>query len=188
MMKKILILSVSVLLSYSAWAQKYVPQVKTGTVLNYTAYARAFDKTLPAVLTITEINAPLRIKWLINGLGTGTYEISAKAIQSGTKMALREPGFEDVIKLKDSETLAFLSKDTFAALTGNKAFELNGQKFTVTEGAASYTIDGKEADTFYAVTANGKTKIWVLNNPDFPLICKIEGAPQGIDLALNSVQ
>ena len=187
-MKTISILFAFVAVSLNALAQKYVPQIKTGTVLNYTAYARAFDKTLPAVLTISEINAPMRIKWLINGLGTGTYEISAKAIQSGTKMALREPGFEEVTKLKDSETLAFLSKDTFTALISNKAFELNGQKFTVTEGAPSYMIDGKEADTFYAVTANGKTKIWILNNPDFPLICKIEGAPQGIDLALNSVQ
>jgi len=187
-MKTISILFAFVAVSLNALPQKYVPQIKTGTVLNYTAYARAFDKTLPAVLTISEINAPMRIKWLINGLGTGTYEISAKAIQSGTKMALREPGFEEVTKLKDSETLAFLSKDTFTALISNKAFELNGQKFTVTEGAPSYMIDGKEADTFYAVTANGKTKIWILNNPDFPLICKIEGAPQGIDLALNSVQ
>lgn len=187
-MKTILILFAFVAVSLNVLAQKYVPQIKTGTVLNYTAYARAFDKTLPAVLTISEINAPMRIKWLINGLGTGTYEISAKAIQSGTKMTLREPGFEEVTKLKDSETLAFLSKDTFTALISNKAFELNGQKFTVTEGAPSYMIDGKETDTFYAVTANGKTKIWILNNPDFPLICKIEGTPQGIDLALNSVQ
>ncbi len=172
----------------TVWAQKYVPQIKTGTILNYTAHARAFGQTLPAVLTINEINAPLRIKWVINGLGTGIFEISGKAIQSGTKMALREPGMDDVTKLKDNETIGFLSKDTFASLVANKAFELNGQKFTVTDGVPAYLLDGKEADTYYAVTANGKTKIWVLNNPDFPLICKIEGAPQGIDLALNSVQ
>lgn len=187
-MKKALLLLTFASLTVTAWAQKYVPQIKTGTVLNYTAYARAFGQTLPAVLTISDLNAPLKIKWVINGLGTGTFEISAKAMQSGTKMALREPGMDDVTKLKDNETLAFLSKDTFTALVTNKAFELNGQKFTVTDGAAAYTLDGKEADTFYAVTANGKTKLWILNNPDFPLICKIEGAPQGIDLALNSVQ
>ncbi|MFD1257341.1 hypothetical protein ACFQ3S_11085 [Mucilaginibacter terrae] len=187
-MKKLIVLTLYSLLGLTVLAQKYIPQVKTGTVLNYTAYARAFGQTLPAILTITEINAPLRMKWVINGLGTGIFEISAKAIQSGNKMALREPGFEEITKLKDSETLAFLSKDTFTALINNKVFELNGQKFTVTDGAPSYNIDGKEADTFYAVTANGKTKLWVLNNPDFPLICKIEGAPQGIDLALNSVQ
>ena len=187
-MKKLLILAGCSLLSFSAWAQKYVPQIKNGTVLNYTANVRAMGQTLPTILTITELNAPMHIKWLINGLGTGTYEISGKAIQSGTKMALREPGFEPVTKLKDNETLGFLSKDTFNTLVTTKAFELNGLKFTVTEGAPAYMLDGKETDTFYAVSANGKTKLWVLNNPDFPLICKIEGAQQGIDLTLNSIQ
>lgn len=187
-MKRIIAIAVGTLLSVSAWAQKYVPQIKNGTVLNYTANVRAMGQTLPTILTIIDINAPLRIKWLINGLGTGTYEVSAKAIQSGTKMALREPGYEPVTKLKDNETIGFLSKDTFGNLVASKAFELNGLKFTVTDGAPAYILDGKEADTFYAVSANGKTKIWVLNNPDFPLICKIEGAQQGIDLTLNSIQ
>ena len=187
-MKKLFTITALTVLSISAWAQKLVPQIKTGTVLNYTANARAMGQTLPAILTISDLNAPLRIKWVINGLGTGTFEISAKAIQSGTKMALREPGFDEVTKLKDNETIGFLSKDTFTALVTNKAFELNGQKFTVTADAPAYVLDGKEVDSFYAVTANGKTKMWVLNNPDFPLICKIEGTPQGIDLSLNSVQ
>ena len=187
-MKKLIIITACSFLSFSAWAQKYIPQIKNGTVLNYTANVRAMGQSLPTILTITEINAPLRIKWLINGLGTGTYEVSAKAIQSGTKMALREPGFEEVTKLKDNETIGFISKDVFNNLLTAKAFELNGQKFTVTDGAPAYVLEGKETDTFYAVSANGKTKLWILNNPDFPLICKIEGAQQGIDLVLNSVK
>ncbi len=187
-MKKIFSFIAFVLLAYTSVAQKMVPQIKNGTVLSYTAYARAFGQALPAVLTITDLNAPLRIKWMINGLGTGTFEISAKAIQSGTKMALREPGFDEVTKLKDNETLAFLSKDTFNNLKDKKSFELNGLTFKVEEGAPGYQLDSKEVDTFYAVSEKGKTKLWVLNNPDFPLICKIEGAAQGIDLSLNSIQ
>ncbi|WP_345949087.1 MULTISPECIES: hypothetical protein [unclassified Mucilaginibacter] len=187
-MKKLLLILTCAAITLTANAQKYVPQIKAGTVLNYTANARAMGQTLPAILTISELNAPMRIKWVISGLGTGMFEISAKAIQSGNKMALREPGFDAVTKLKDNETLAFLSKDTFNSLLTNKAFELNGQTFTVTESATPYVLDGKETDTFYAVTKNGKTKLWILNSADFPLICKIEGAPQGIDLTLNSVQ
>jgi hypothetical protein len=187
-MKKVLPVIVFILSAYTAVAQKMVPQIKNGTILNYTAYARAFGQALPAVLTITDLNAPLRIKWIINGLGTGTFEISAKAMQSGNKMSLREPGFDEVTKLKDNETLAFLSKDTFNNLKDKKSFELNGLTFKVEEGATSYQLDGKDLDTFYAVSEKGKTKIWVLNNPEFPLICKIEGTPQGIDLSLNSIQ
>lgn len=188
-MKKILITLICALAVVTTNAQKIVPQIKNGTVLNYTAHARAMGQTVPAFLTITQFEAPLRMKWAIGPLGSGIYEISAKAIQSGTKMALREPGYEEITKLKDNETIAFISKDTFSGLIANKAFELNGQKFTiVTDGAPAFTLADKEVDTFYATTANGKTKIWILNNPDFPLVCKIEGAPQGIDLSLNSVQ
>ncbi|WP_342646766.1 hypothetical protein [Mucilaginibacter sp. CSA2-8R] len=187
-MKKIVSFIILVLSVYTSVAQKMVPQIKNGTVLSYTAYARAFGQSLPAVLTITDLNAPLKIKWMISGLGTGTFEISAKAVQSGNKMALREPGFNEVTKLKDNETLAFLSKDTFNNLKDKKNFELNGLTFKVEESAPAYQLDGKEVDTFYAVSEKGKAKIWVLNNPDFPLICKIEGTAQGIDLSLNSIQ
>ncbi|MDT3402994.1 hypothetical protein [Mucilaginibacter terrae] len=188
-MKKFFITLSIVITAITANAQKLVPQIKTGTILNYTAHARAMGQTVPAFLTITQFEAPLRMKWAIGPLGSGTFEISAKAIQSGTKMALREPGYEEITKLKDNETIAFISKDTFTSLTTNKAFELNGQKFiVVTDAAPAFTLGDKEVDTFYATTANGKTKIWILNNPDFPLVCKIEGAPQGIDLSLNSVQ
>jgi hypothetical protein len=61
-MKKLLILTGCSLLSLSVWAQKYVPQIKNGTVLNYTANVRAMGQTLPTILTITELNAPMRIK------------------------------------------------------------------------------------------------------------------------------
>jgi hypothetical protein len=128
------------------------------------------------------------MKWTVPGMGEGVFEISAKAIQSGKKMAIKEPGMDDVTKLKDDETLAFLSKDTFTSMVNNKTFELNGQTFNVTADTAPYTINGQEADVFYAVTPNGKTKMWILNNPDFPLICKLQGGPHGIDLSLDSLK
>jgi hypothetical protein len=188
MIKKTMLIAALALTTITVKAQKFVPQIKNGTVLNYTANARAFGQTLPAVLTVAEVNAPVRVKWAIPGLGAGTFEISAKAVQSGTKMALREPGYDEVTKLKDNETLAFISKDTFKSLVDNKTFELNGQTFKVSDEAPAYQLNGKDADIFYAVTANGKTKLWILNNPEFPIICKIEGAAQGIDLTLNSIQ
>ncbi len=187
-MQKITLFVALILVGLTTKAQKIVPQITTGTVLNYTAFARAFGQTLPAILTISDMNAPLRMKWSIGGLGTGTFEISAKAIQSADRMALREPGFEEVTKLKDNETIAFLSKDTFNALVTNKAFELNGQKFTVIPDAPAFVLETKELDSFYAETENKKTKIWVLNDPAFPLIVKLEGAKQGIDLVLNSIK
>ena len=186
-MKKIAFLIAFVIVAFTARSQKFVPTIKSGTVLNYSAHIRAFDRTLPATLTITELTAPLKIKWEAGGMGTGTFEVSAKAIQSGTKVGIKQPGYDDVTKLKDDETLIFLSKDTFNELVTNKTFTLNKQTFKVTDGAPAFTIADKEADTFYALSENGKVKLWILNNPDLPLICKIEGGIQGVDLVLNNV-
>ncbi|MVN21076.1 hypothetical protein [Mucilaginibacter arboris] len=172
----------------TAFAQKYVPQFKNGTVLNYTAHSNAFGQDIPLTLTITSITAPVQMQYNIPQLGTGTFEMSEKAITSGKKMALKEPQTDGVTKLKDDETLAVLSKNTFNNLITNKTFELNGQTFNVIADTTSYKINDKEADIFYAETAKGKTKLWILNNPDFPLIYKLKGGQQGIDLTLNSIK
>ncbi len=187
-MKTIYAFALVLCLNVTAFAQKYIPQIKAGTVLNFNAYSRAFGQDVPLQLTIISVTAPVQLKFNVPQLGTGTFEISTKAMESGKKMAFKEPEMDGITKLKDDETLAVLSKNTFTNLTTNKTFELNGQTFKVTDDTAPYKINDKEADVFYAVTANGKTKLWILNNPDFPLICKLEGGPQGIDLSLKSLQ
>lgn len=187
-MKMIYALVVGLCLNISVFAQKYVPQIKTGTVLNYTAYHKAFGQDVPLTLTILSIVAPVQLQFYVPQLGKGVFEISAKAVESGKKMAIREPGIDEVTKLKDDETLAFLSRNTFNNLITNKTFELSGQTFTVTTDTTPFKINDKEADVFYAITANGKTKLWILNNPDFPLICRLTGGPQGIDLNLQSIK
>ncbi|RYE36780.1 MAG: hypothetical protein EOP42_02095 [Sphingobacteriaceae bacterium] len=185
---KMMYVLLALLLNGSVFAQKYVPQIKAGTVLNYTAYHRAFGQDVPLTLTVLGIAAPVQLKFFVPQLGSGVFEMSAKAIESGKKMAIKEPAMDGVTKLKDDETLAILSKNTFKNLTANKTFELNGQTFTVSADTTPFKINDKEADVFYAATANGKTKLWILNNPDFPLICKLTGGPQGIDLNLLSIK
>lgn len=187
-MKLFCVLLLTVCLNVSAFAQKYLPQIKAGTVLNYTAYHKAFGQDVPLTLTVLSIAAPIQLKFFVPQLGSGIFEMSAKAIENGKKIAIKEPAMDDVTKLKDDETLAFLSKNTFKNLTTNKTFELNGQTFTVSADATPFKINDKEADVFYAATANGKTKLWILNNPNFPLICKLTGGPQGIDLNLLSLK
>lgn len=187
-MKIIYAIALILCLNAATFAQKYVPQIKTGTVLNYNAYSRAFGQDVPLTLTIISLTAPVQLQFNVPQLGTGTFEMSAKAMESGKKMAIKEPSADGVTKLKDDETLAVLSKNTFTNLTTNKTFDLNGQTFNVAADTSAFKINDKEADVFYAITANGKTKLWILNNPDFPLICKLEGGPQGIDLSLKSLK
>jgi hypothetical protein len=187
-MKTFFGLAIAALLSTAAMAQKYVPQIKTGTVINYTANVKSLGQNFPLTLTVTNLSDPLRLKWNVPQLGTGSFEMSAKALESGNKMGIKEPHADDVTKLKDNETLGVLSKATFTAITTNKTFELNGQTYTVTADPNTdpYLINDKAADIIYAATTNGKNKIWVLNNPDFPLVVRIQST-QMIDFWLDKI-
>jgi hypothetical protein len=187
MMRKICLLLLAVCLTTAVFAQKYVPVIKTGTVLGYSVLSKALGQAVPLTLTMTSVTAPVTMKWRIDGYGTGSFEVSAKAVEAATKMAIRQPEPDGTTKLKDDETLLLMSKTMFAGLVQNKTFVLNGKTFNVVADTSAFKINDKEADVFYAQTENGKVKIWVLNNPAFPIICKSVGSLPGIDITLTSV-
>jgi hypothetical protein len=186
-MKKICLV-IAIAISHIAIAQKYLPKIGTGTVLNYNVLSTASGQQIPLTLSFISLNDPMKFKWNLPGLGTGSFLIPSKALESGTKMRLEEPAPNVDTKFKDDETVMFISKSTLADLIKNQAFSINRIKFTVTPAVTPYQINGQDADTFHAVTANGKVEIWVLNNPDFPLICKLTGNPAGIDFDLKSIK
>ncbi len=187
-MKLIYALAFTAVFATSANAQKYVPQIKEGTVLSYDARSRALGQSLPLTLTVKSYTDNLLMQWFLAGFGSGTFQISGKAVENGTRIGFKQPDPDDVTKLKDDETLNTISKSTFKDLVTNKSFLLNGQTFNVTTDTTTFIINQKPADVFYAVNTTGKTKLWILNNPLFPLICKLIGGPQGIDLTLTAVK
>lgn len=187
-MKKLLFLLSITFLYTAAHAQKYVPQFKNGSVLTYTAHARNLGQDIPLTLSLASISDPVTMQWSIPGYGSGSYVFTAKGMQSANRMALREPDMDEVTKLKDDETLAVLSKDTYNSLVTNKSFELNKQAFTVATDTTTYMLNNKPLDITYATTANGKTKLWIINNPAFPVIYKLQGGPMGVDLTLSALK
>jgi hypothetical protein len=188
-MKKIIAFLLFVGLYSVATAQKYVPVIKEGTVLNYDAYSVGLGQHIPLVLTVKSLGDPVILKWEVEGYGTGTFEIPAKAMQTGTKLVFRQPDPDGVTKLKDNETIIVLSKSIFNGLITDKAAEVNGLKVKVTADTTSYRINNKPADVFHATTDNGKYELWVINNPAFPLIYRGKtSSGAGIDITLTGIK
>jgi hypothetical protein len=187
-MKKICVLIFALILSNIAVAQKFVPKVGVGTVLNYNIIATSSGQQIPLVLSVISINDPMKLKWDLPGIGTGSFLIPSKAIESGTKMRLEEPSPNVDTKFKDNETIMFISKSSFAELVKDQTFTINKIKFTVKASDTPVQINGKDADVLHAVNAKGDVEIWILNNPDFPVICKLTGNPGGIDFDLRTVK
>jgi hypothetical protein len=169
-------------------AQKYIPAIKAGTVMNYEAYLRNAGQHIPITLTVKSIGDPTNIQWFVDGLGTGVFEVAGKAQESGTKLVIREPAGGETTKLHDDETFVTVSKAVFTNMAANQPFELNGMKFTVIADTTVYKINDKVAPILHAIGSNKKSELWVLNNPDFPLICGEVMISKGIDLTLLSIK
>ncbi|QQL48336.1 hypothetical protein [Mucilaginibacter ginkgonis] len=162
-MKILYAFTIALLLTTTANAQKYIPQIKQGSVLSYQAHANALGQSLPFTLTILNADSTLTMQWLLAGYGTGKFVIAASAIQSANKIGFKQPEPDEITKLKDNETLVTVSKTVFKDLTEKKSFTLNGRNFTVTQDNTDFKINDKVADVFYAVDDKGKTKLWILN-------------------------
>ena len=186
--KKIYSIILLALICYTASAQKYVPHIKEGTVMNYNAHSRATGQPAGITLTIISLTPPVKIKWEIPFVGTGFFEMSAKSIQSATKTLAEEPVPDETTTMKDNEALLILSKDTYNSMVTNKSFQLNGYTFNVQTDTAAFKINKQDADVFYAVSTKGNRKIWVLNNPDFPLICKSVKVTDYIDFEVTAIK
>ena len=146
------------------------------------------DKVLFA-LNVNSISDSVRMSWEVSKYGSGSYVMAAKSLQSGKKWTLAIPQPDEVTKLPDSETMAFISKVAFADITKNKTMEFDDLKYILDKTpSAPITINNKELDVLHAVSTDGKNEMWILNNPDFPLICKSKDGETGINMTLNSIK
>ena len=187
-MKKFGVLILALVLSQVVFAQKFIPQIGIGTELNYKVEATAVGQIIPLNLKMVSMNDPMKFHWALPGLGGGNFLISFKALESGTKMRLEEPAPNEDTKYKDDETIMFISKASLAELTTTQSFTMNKIKFTSKPLDTPYQINGKDADVLHAVSSNGKIELWVLNNPNLPVICKMTGNPAGFDFNLTNVK
>lgn len=188
-MKKVVLCTITCFLFFVVIAQKQVPIVKEGTVLTFDAYSKGLGQHITLTLTVSNIAGdPLKMQWNVEGYGTGTFEITAKAFAEGTKLVIKQPDPDGVTTLKDDETLAIISKATFKNMVNEKTFQLNGQQYNVVTDTAAYMLNNKPTDVFHATTANGKNEIWVLNLPDFPLVYHAKSVMRGVEVTLIGVK
>lgn len=181
-MKNICVLVIALLLSASASAQN-TPAIKEGSVLNYDV--NYGGQSVVFALTIKSLGDTIKMDWDVQGTG-GSFEMTKKGFNNGSTFNT-QPVQGGVARLTDDETFCVISQSAFKSLTTNKSFTYGGVTYTVKETGA-YKFKDSTADDFYAASANGKTEMWILNNPTFPVLLKINGNPSGLDFAVSEVK
>ncbi len=186
-MKKLFVMIFALVLCTMAFAQGIVPKIKENAVISYTYTLDGQD--LPMTLTVSSLANPIKIDWSIDGVGTGNYEMSAKALDGGNSIMLKAPQPDQLTRLPGYQTIACISKAAYNDMIKNNAFEYSDLKYSVTkDNSGAVKLGGQTLDVYHAVATNGKGEMWILNNPDFPLVCKTKDSAQGADLMLVSIK
>ena len=78
---------------------------------------------------------------------------------------------------------------TWNAISKDKKTEYDQQQYTVKQPSEQQILklNGKALNVIMLESQNGSSRVWVLNNPQFPAVVKIEGNPMGIDLWVTSI-
>ncbi|MES2278751.1 MAG: hypothetical protein V4592_22160 [Bacteroidota bacterium] len=184
-MKKVFVLAFIALLSTAAMAQKTIPAIKVGSTLSLDMDYHG--QSLLLAVTVKGMGDVISIGWEVNGTG-GTFAMKAKALESGTKFGGDQPAPDAVTPLADDATFMCISKAAYQSMVKNKTFIYSGLTYAVKDSPDGYKLDGKPVDATFAATADGKTSLWILNSPDFPITLAMKGNPAGIDYTASSVK
>lgn len=183
-MKRIILTLCYLGLLVTAQAQKIMPEIKAGTTLGATAYVNGQE--VPVLFTLKRIEAPITFAWSVDGYGEGEFEINQKGYESGKSIYTEQPP-QGTVKLGDNETYGLISKEAYKSLADTKTFTYNTLKFKTKEtGAKPMKFGDKEVDVTHVASEDGKVELWILNNPNFPLILQTAGF--GIDILIHQIK
>ncbi len=188
-MKKIFTIALLVLLGYSGHTQEssFIPTMDIGSKLTYKVDFRGMKYDF--IIDLKQLEPRIIYDWRMtfNDAKKGTVTMQPEAIATATK---QYNYFDKAdINLTDA-TCVWVSKAVFASLLDGKPTVMNSGKEDKTflkkslpEGTDP-TIGGKKADCIYTESEDGSEKYWIMNNPEFPLILKMD---LGWQIAIDAI-
>ncbi len=191
-MKKILFANVLLLLCFTAFSQsaKVNPALVSGLTLEYEILMQG--QSIPLIMKIASTkDGELIFDFdLSNGSVTGKF-VNAKAnLDKGVSLNWDEPVQGEERRLDESQTLGIVSRPFLKSLKEQKKGKYDGMEFALKEipEGKEISIGGKIYDAIYAETAEGGTRMWILNNDMYPVMLKIEGTSAGFDLIIKDIR
>jgi hypothetical protein len=186
-MKKIM-LTLCLLAALSTWAQeKFSPAIKQGTKLGYSAFVNG--QTFPCTFSFDSVaTGYIKVGWAVEGYGSGAWILKSQSLETALKGFWGDPSPGTQEEVPGDKSILVFSKAQWDMLQKDKTMSYDQQTFTVKTPAEQLKISGKPVDAYYLESANGSTRIWILNNASFPVMLKIEGNTLGADLTINSVE
>lgn len=184
-MKNIFLMLLFCIVYQKGIAQQYIPTIKNNTQLHYVCKLHGQTRSLQ--LTAETATDKLAFKLETRGVKSKIVMLP-EAVQNGTELSFNQGEYAPVLNLKPTETFFMISRSAYQNLIKKGSFVYNNTTYVLDEkNAESVQIDGKTIDALHVKAQIDETEMWIVKNPDFPLICKITNNPLGINPTLVKV-
>ncbi|AMJ67836.1 hypothetical protein AXW84_22250 [Hymenobacter sp. PAMC 26628] len=170
-----------------AQAPPFRPVVGPGTTFAYTLDLHG--QHAPFELAVARATDTLKLTWRIRGLATGACLVAPAAWQRADRLYFAQPQPGTSVPLPH-QTFLMLSKQAFADLRAQGRYTYDQTVYVRQSkaAAAALRLNGQPLDVLHVVAQEDLTELWILNNPDSPVICRILHNPLGVDLVLNAIR
>lgn len=130
--------------------------------------------------TFNQSNDTLYLHWGIERntrWQSGSYAMPQEALKTAVRLSFLQPEDGQHICLSIQETFALLSATAFQELKSQKAFHYNQTEYQLADTksqAMGYSL-------LHVNDSVDGCEMWIMDNPDFPLIWEIQNNPLGIN-------
>ncbi len=185
-MKKLILIAFCCFLYNAVQSQNYIPEITNNTELQY--ICKLYGQTRPVNLRPKFVSDTLIIDWDLRST-VRKYAILPEALKNGTGLTFNQGESPDLLVLEPSDTFFMISKSAFKDLVSNNKFIYNNTTYNLdkTKVTNEVVVDGKIVNVLFVKAEIDETEMWILNNPDFPLICKISKNPLGVNCTLTEI-
>jgi len=166
--------------------QNYIPTIKNNTALHYICKLHGQTRTLS--LTAETAGDALTFKLETRGVKSSIVMLP-EGVKNGNALSFNQGEYTPVLNLKPTETFFMISRSAYHDLVKNNSFVYNNTTYVLDKNADKngVSIDGKLIDALHVIAQIDETEMWIVKNPEFPLICKIIKNPLGINFTLVKV-
>ncbi|WP_281233967.1 hypothetical protein [Flavobacterium gelatinilyticum] len=170
----------------NARSQSFIPEIKNNTEFHYVCRLHGQTRTL--TLTAKPENEGLTFKLETRGVKSSIVMLP-EAVKNGNSLSFNQGEYEPVLNLKPNETFFMISRSAYQELTHSDKFIYSNTIYDLVKNnnKESVIIQGKTVEALHVKAQIDKTEMWIVKNPEFPLICKVLKNPLGIDFTMVQV-
>ncbi|MHC0446422.1 hypothetical protein ACWA1F_13510 [Flavobacterium sp. 3-218] len=185
-MKKVLLSVLICAVFQIGKAQNIIPTLKNNTELHYSCKLHGQTRALSLKTDLT--NDALTFKLETRGVKSSIVT-TKEGLKNGNALSYSQGEYAPILNLKPSETFFMISQSAYQNLIQNKKFVYNNTTYDLVENdsKAAVILDGKAVETFHIKAQIDETEMWIVKNPEFPLICKVTKNPLGINWTLVKI-